>query len=56
MVGRDQPPDLAVYVPSNSVVVPEFPTKTASIQTASKNVSAEKTKPVASGMTDLMRW
>ncbi|KAL0649653.1 hypothetical protein Bca4012_092344 [Brassica carinata] len=48
VVGRDQPPDLAVYVPSNSVVVPEFPTKTASIQTASKNVSAEKTKPVAS--------
>ncbi|CAF2221490.1 hypothetical protein BRARA_H00453 [Brassica rapa] len=48
VVGKDQPPDLAVYVPSNSVVVPELPTKTASIQTASKNVSAEKTKPVAS--------
>ncbi|CAN7131532.1 unnamed protein product [Brassica rapa subsp. narinosa] len=48
VVGKDQPPDLAVYVPSNSVVVPELPTKTASFQTASKNVSAEKTKPVAS--------
>lgn len=55
MVGKDQPPDLAVYVPSNSVVVPELPNKTASIQTPSKNVSAEKTKPVAaSGMTDVM--
>lgn len=47
VVGKDQPPDLAVYVPSNSVVVPELPNKTASIQTPSKNVSAEKTKPVA---------
>ncbi|XP_018462564.2 uncharacterized protein LOC108833648 isoform X1 [Raphanus sativus] len=49
VVGKDQPPDLAVYVPSNSVVVPELPNKTASIQTPSKNVSAEKTKPVTSG-------
>ncbi|KAJ4881673.1 YbaK/aminoacyl-tRNA synthetase-associated domain [Raphanus sativus] len=48
VVGKDQPPDLAVYVPSNSVVVPELPNKTASIQTPSKNVSAEKTKPVTS--------
>ncbi|KAF8095027.1 hypothetical protein N665_0345s0007 [Sinapis alba] len=48
VVGKDQPPDLAVYVPSNSVVVPELPNKTASIQTPAKNVSAEKTKPVTS--------
>ncbi|KAJ0229598.1 YbaK/aminoacyl-tRNA synthetase-associated domain-containing protein [Hirschfeldia incana] len=47
VVGKDQPPDLAVYVPSNSVVLPELSNKTASIQTPSKNVSAEKTKPVA---------
>ncbi|KAL0853943.1 hypothetical protein Bca101_059095 [Brassica carinata] len=47
VVGKDQPPDLAVYVPSNSAVVPERPNKTASIQTPSKNVSAEKTKPAA---------
>ena len=51
MVGKDQPPDLAVYVPSNSVVVPELPNKTPSAQAPPKNVSAEKTKPVASRMT-----
>ncbi|CAN7065803.1 unnamed protein product [Brassica rapa subsp. trilocularis] len=48
VVGKDQPPDLAVYVPSNSVVVPELPNKTPSAQAPPKNVSAEKTKPVAS--------
>ncbi|CAH8383155.1 unnamed protein product [Eruca vesicaria subsp. sativa] len=46
VVGKDQPPDLAVYVPSNSV---ELPNKTPSAQAPPpKNVSAEKTKPVAS--------
>ncbi|CAN7082797.1 unnamed protein product [Brassica oleracea var. botrytis] len=49
VVGKDQPPDLAVYVPSNSVVIPELPNNTPSAQASPpKNVSAEKTKPVAS--------
>nr|VDD59780.1 unnamed protein product [Brassica oleracea] len=50
VVGKDQPPDLAVYVPSNSVVIPELPNNnTPSAQAPPpKNVSAEKTKPVAS--------
>ena len=52
VVGKDQPPDLAVYVPSNSVVIPELPNNTPSAQASPpKNVSAEKTKPVASRMT-----
>ncbi|KAJ4917355.1 YbaK/aminoacyl-tRNA synthetase-associated domain [Raphanus sativus] len=53
VVGKDQPPDLAVHVPSNSVVVvvvPELPNKTPSAQAPPPptNVSAEKTKHVAS--------
>lgn len=56
MVGKDQPPDLAVHVPSNSVVVvvvPELPNKTPSAQAPPPptNVSAEKTKHVASCIT-----
>lgn len=56
MVGKDQPPDLAVHVPSNSVVVvvvvPELPNKTPSAQAPPpKNVSAEKPKHVASCIT-----
>lgn len=52
-VGKDQPPDLAVYVPSNSVVVPEISNETSTKQTLpTKSVSAE-VKPVASGMPDL---
>ncbi|ESQ33205.1 hypothetical protein EUTSA_v10004660mg [Eutrema salsugineum] len=47
VVGKDQPPDLAVYVPFNSVVVPELPNKTPSVQTPPKNESGE-TKPVTS--------
>ncbi|EOA38332.1 hypothetical protein CARUB_v10009833mg [Capsella rubella] len=47
-VGKDQPPDLAVYVPSNSVVVPEISNETSTKQTPPpKSVSAE-VKPVAS--------
>ncbi|CAN8288690.1 unnamed protein product [Cochlearia groenlandica] len=35
VVGKDQPPDLAVYVPSNSFIIPELPntTTTSSVQT-----------------------
>ncbi|KAG7599590.1 YbaK/aminoacyl-tRNA synthetase-associated domain [Arabidopsis suecica] len=48
VVGKDQAPDLAVYVPSNSVVVPEVSNKTSTIQNPPpKSVSAE-VKPVAS--------
>ena len=39
------------YVRSNSVVDHELHNKTPSVQTPPKNVSAEKTKHVASGMT-----
>ncbi|XP_010479060.1 PREDICTED: prolyl-tRNA synthetase associated domain-containing protein 1 [Camelina sativa] len=47
-VGKDQPPDLAVYVPSNSVVIPEISNETSTKQTPPpKSVSAE-VKPVAS--------
>ncbi|CAA7024493.1 unnamed protein product [Microthlaspi erraticum] len=48
-VGKDQPPDLAAYVPSGSYTVPnELPNKTPSEQAPPpKNKSAE-TKPVAS--------
>ncbi|XP_010500166.1 PREDICTED: prolyl-tRNA synthetase associated domain-containing protein 1-like isoform X2 [Camelina sativa] len=47
-VGKDQPPDLAVYVPSNSVVIPEITSETSTKQTPPpKSVSAE-VKPVAS--------
>lgn len=53
VVGKDQAPDLAVYVPSNSVVVPEVSNKTSTIQNPPpKSVSAD-VKPVASGMPDL---
>ncbi|WZY82407.1 hypothetical protein YC2023_028791 [Brassica napus] len=51
VVGEDQPPDLDGYVRSNSVVDHELHNKTPSVQTPPKNVSAEKTKHVASGMT-----
>lgn len=53
VVGKDQAPDLAVCVPSNSVIVPEIPNQTSSTQIPlPKSVSAE-VKPVASGMPDL---
>ncbi|CAD5314769.1 unnamed protein product [Arabidopsis thaliana] len=51
VVGKDQAPDLAVYVPSNSVIVPEIPNQTSSTQNPlPKSVSAE-VKPVASAKT-----
>ncbi|KFK36182.1 hypothetical protein AALP_AA4G088800 [Arabis alpina] len=46
-VGKDQPPDLAVYVPSASVIL-ELPKTTPSVQAPPPNVSA-KIKPTASG-------
>ncbi|AEE32057.1 YbaK/aminoacyl-tRNA synthetase-associated domain-containing protein [Arabidopsis thaliana] len=51
VVGKDQAPDLAVCVPSNSVIVPEIPNQTSSTQIPlPKSVSAE-VKPVASAKT-----
>ncbi|CAH2035722.1 unnamed protein product, partial [Thlaspi arvense] len=48
-VGKDQPPDLALYVPAASVVVPELSNKASSIQTPpTKNATSEIIKPVAS--------
>lgn len=55
-VGKDQPPDLAVYVPSCSVVVPELPNKTSSVQTSPPNNVSADIKPVASGMADVIRF
>ncbi|XP_022773221.1 prolyl-tRNA synthetase associated domain-containing protein 1-like isoform X2 [Durio zibethinus] len=40
LVGKDQPPDLAVLVPSGSTVLPDFPEKAPSLQDSTGNVSA----------------
>lgn len=53
MVGKDQPPDLAAFVPSGSTVLPDTPEKVASSQVStgnhvildSKSVAAKVKKP-----------
>uniref|UniRef100_A0A1J3E050 Putative prolyl-tRNA synthetase associated domain-containing protein 1 n=1 Tax=Noccaea caerulescens TaxID=107243 RepID=A0A1J3E050_NOCCA len=47
-VGKDQPPDLAAYVPSGSYTVPELPNKTPFEQAPAPKNKAAETKPVAS--------
>lgn len=44
-VGKDQPPDLAVYVPSGSVVIPELPNKTSSTQPKNASTEIKPTPP-----------
>lgn len=48
-MGKDQPPDLAAFVPSGSTILPDHPEKTASLQnTGGNNVTASSnSKPVA---------
>lgn len=47
MVGKDQPPDLAAFVPSGSTVLPDTPEKVASSQVSTGNHVILDSKSVA---------
>ncbi|XP_065881710.1 uncharacterized protein [Euphorbia lathyris] len=48
-VGKDQPPDLAVFVPSGSIILPELPEKAAPVEghTESRTTAAKKSTTAA---------
>ncbi|KAH7567888.1 hypothetical protein ACOSP7_009878 [Xanthoceras sorbifolium] len=46
-VGKDQPPDLAAFVPSGSTVLPDPPEQAVSVQSASGNHDIANSKPKA---------
>ena len=50
-IGKDQPPDLAAFVPSDATVLQEGPEKVAPLQGPdSSKISVNKKSPAVAGM------